>query len=374
MLIDDGYPADHDPFNPADSSLESGHDHTHHETTSETATAPNRKKRNKTVPVDEQTTLHNHEISNWNKTYLERMKAENSRKQILREINIAKRNADFLMLFADTWLALDRVGPLDMFSGAGLLEAFTGINMLTGEKRPRSVDDKSGRASPKRRRTEASSDEVGRNAQHGDDFLPLDDDTIEQGREAPTPLDDRQQSSLFPWNQSVGSRRTDAHPTSASFGGGPQLNLLPRPGSRLTSASPLVGRGPAQPAIVVDDFQLDPGTDLQMDDLHREDDFELYGAAAQVDTQTAAQSQWQNSILTSESANFLSFVESALNEGEQQDESIDFETLLPPKDNSNIVAAQAMLHVLTLGTKGVLAVDQEEPFGPMSLRVIENAA
>ena len=213
----------------------------------------------------------------------------------------------------------------------------------------------------------------------------LGDDTIEQGREAPTPLDDRHLSSMMPWNQSAGSRRPtglfsgQGFPTSASLGGaGGQLGLIGRRGSRLTSASPLMGRGVA--GGDVDDFQL-PGIEGNVG-MTGADEFELFGRAAEVDTQTAGQSQWQRAALDGESKHFLEFVQTGVQGMDQardqtgmddeEDETlkgtIDFETLLPPESHTQIVAAQALLHVLALGTKSLLAVKQEEAFGPITMR------
>ena len=213
------------------------------------------------------------------------------------------------------------------------------------------------------------------------------DDTIEQGREAPTPLDDRHLSSVMPWNQSAGSRRPtgvfsgQGLPTSVSLGGaGGQLGLIGRRGSRLTSASPLMGRGAGGGDI--DDFQL-PGFEGDIG-ITGADEFELFGPAAQVDTQTAGQSQWQRAALDGESKHFLEFVQTGVQEtdqardqaglGDEDDDTlkgtIDFETLLPPESHTRIVAAQGLLHVLALGTKNMLAVKQEEAFGPITMRPV----
>jgi hypothetical protein len=165
-------------------------------------------------------------------------------------------------------------------------------------------------------------------------------------------------------------------------GFGMQLHSFGRRGSRLTSASPLIGRGATEGEI--DDFQL-PGSALAGGDftgLTGDEEFELFGPAAQVDTQTAAQSQWQRATLVGESANFLAFVRTAIEDlddsrrkVEEDDEEdvrsgvIDFDELLPPATNSNVVAAQGFLHALTLGTRNMLNVSQEEAFGAISLEV-----
>jgi hypothetical protein len=303
-------------------------------------------------------------------------------KQTVRAATIAKKNAEIWMLGAG-----DR-GPLSMFAGAQLLEALTGVKLITaGDKRPREEDVDTDGGRRVRSRGEPSSDEVGRGVQD-DGFMPMiGDDTIEQGREAPTPLDDRHLSSMMPWNQSAGSRLPTAlfsganHPTSASFGG--PAGILPRCGSRLTSASPLMGRG-----AVGGDFealQL-PGAQDDMG-MTGAEEFELFGPAAQVDTQTAGQSQWQRAVLDSESLHFLEFVRTGIEEldqaraqapaGEEEDDAlqstIDFDTLLPPKSHTCIVAAQGLLHVLALGTKNLLSVKQTEAYGPITMQVIPPA-
>lgn len=295
---------------------------------------------------------------------------------------MAKKNAEYWIL------GQGDQGPLSIFSGAKLLEALTGINLrAAGKKHARDEGYETDEGRRVRPRSQPSSDEIGRGFQ-GEGYMPMiGDDTIEQGREAPTPLDDRHISSMMPWNQSTGSRRpTGAFsaagiPTSASFGGvGRQLGSLPRRPSRLTSASPLMGRGAVGGEM--DELQL-PGSqgDIAMTGL---DDFELFGPAAQVNTQTAEQSQWQREALDGESMHFLEFVQTGIEEMDQardqagmDDEadeelkgSIDFDSLLPPEKHSRIVAAQVLLHVLALGTKNLLAIEQAESFGAITMRVL----
>lgn len=310
------------------------------------------------------------------------MRAANQQKQSTRLAALAKKNAEYWVLGASDQLDQETRGPLEMFSGGRLFEAFTGIRLGPGgQKRAREAEEAS--AEPPRRvrsRTEGiTMDDIGRdlNDNLNDNFLMNDDDTIEQGREAPTPLDERQASSIFPWNQSAGSRRpTSAHANSASIAPGSLLDKAVRHASRLTSASPLVGRGIADAGP--DDFQLGlEHSDYAEDVLADDQEFEMYGPAAQVDTQTAAQSQWQRATLDGESANFLDFVRTAVeSSGENNFQSnkdvigsVDFGTLLPPHQ-SRIVAAQAFLHLLTLGSRGMVKVKQEKAFGTISMGVV----
>jgi meiotic recombination protein REC8 len=360
---------------------------------SESASADQRRRYRtgpKVIPLDDNIELHNRDISVWNQRYKENMSEALSHKRANRLVTLAKKNAEHWILGAGNsgLLQADR-GPLNMFTGIKLLEAMTGLNLTVGgKKRARKEDPASDDSRRVRSRDEPSSDEVGRGFGPQDNgFVPMmDDDTVEQGREQPTPLDDRQLSSLFPWNQSTGSRR----PTALfSAGGTSAIGALPLPaisrrGSRLLTASPLLGRG--LPAAGNDtDYDLNlPGSAAGMDPTAT-DEFELFGPAAQVDTQTAAESQWVRKALDGESANFLEFVKGGIEEldlerdaappGDEEDENlfccIDFDQLLPPLNNSRVVAAQGLLHVLALVTKNALVASQDEAFGPIGLKVLE---
>jgi hypothetical protein len=340
----------------------------------------------KVIPLDKSIELHNRDISDWNKQYRGSMKEALRHKHAHRLVALAKKNAEHWMLGSggDGLLQSDR-GPLNMFTGIKLLEAMTGLKLTPGgEKRARDEDPASEDSRRVRSRTGVSSDEVGRGFDFQDDgFVPMGDDyTIEQGRDQPTPLDDRHLSGIFPWNQSTGSRR----PTALfSAGGTSAIGTFPslsRRGSRLPTASPLGGRG-FEVGNEDDDLHL-AGSNAYLGTT-AEEEFELFGPAAQVDTQTAAESQWVRAALDGESANFLEFVKAGIDEadlaraaaplGDEEDENmtgrIDFDKLLLPMNNTRVVAAQGLLHVLTLVTKNALVAEQEENSGPISLKVVE---
>lgn len=280
---------------------------------------------------------------------------------------LAKKNAAFWVLGADDQ---GDMLPLDMFTGARLLDVLTG-SKTAGEKRSSSGAEEEAASRRVRARSEQLPSEVGR-GDYEDGFEMNVEDEIEQGRDAPTPLNNRL-SNLLPWNQSTGSRRPTGGFTS-SVGGGPGiLGPVSRRGSRLVSASPLLGRGTAAYGEVLE-FPEHVG-DIDMADL---EDFQLHGPAAAVDTQTAAQSQWQRNAMNTESNNFLTFVEAGVEEADQargQDDeqigSVEFKTLLEPGMNTRIVAAQALMHVLTLATRGLLEVAQERGYDdPIALRLV----
>jgi hypothetical protein len=139
--------------------------------------------------------------------------------------------------------------------------------------------------------------------------------------------------------------------------------------------------GSQEPSHLTSDEDEFADLDAQLG-LDTNPDFELYGPAANVDTQTAAQSQWVASALENEANNFFNFVQTRIAEdaddGQGDDEgmiesnTITFEELLPPTQNSQIVGAQGLLHVLALATKGLLEVHQAEPFGAIEIAVVSH--
>jgi meiotic recombination protein REC8 len=205
----------------------------------------------------------------------------------------------------------------------------------------------------------------------------------------------------MPWNASASQRLSTLQQHRASRAGSVSSALPPH--GRFVSASPLLGRGatlpdrlsrqgslalgPAgDPTSSVGDLDYGLGgyghdTDVDMRDaddpnapMNTQEQFELLGPAAAVDTQEAGTSQWMRSVLDAESGNFLEFVKAEIvkrkDEGVQVEDAIAFETLLPPDTNTAVVAAQGLLHCLALATKGLLSVSQDEDFGDIVLGVV----
>lgn len=189
-----------------------------------------------------------------------------------------------------------------------------------------------------------------------------------------------------------------------------QLPGFGRPRSRLTSASPLAGRGFSYDLEsltgleglegdidVYGDFDLSHYLQADVDGdgnvMLRND--EGVNASAQKSARTStrgtdsqqrySQEQVLQSSLDQDTVNFLDFMYAqALNMQEQHDpetqkdgdegmtefsipprevsgaKEITFSTLLPPKETTRTVATHAIMHVLTLATKGFLEVHQEE--------------
>jgi meiotic recombination protein REC8, fungi type len=173
--------------------------------------------------------------------------------------------------------------------------------------------------------------------------------------------------------------------------------------SRLTTASPLQGRGqpipvsqrisiistPDRRRLAILSSGLGEDDDMLGGELppleDESQDFQLYGPAAAVDTQTAVQSQWLAAALDSESRNFLDFVDAQMQAKEPmaieepqdggwgQRQAVTFEDLLPSSEHTRMVAAQAFLHVLTLASKNLVIVRQHEGFGDIEIAIAVEA-
>ncbi|KAL8820167.1 MAG: hypothetical protein Q9223_001557 [Gallowayella weberi] len=378
------------------------------ESSSETALARQQRKPRgrKVLPSDPIQELRNSDLAQWNTDYLVNM--ENAKKAKLQKkaSATAKRNAASWVFGAGIGgVGLGRgpsqlKGPLaDMFAGDALMQALTGTSIAAaGKKRSRSGSEASDTNAEERRvRMREGEEEYGRapgfHLEDDDTGALLGNEVRRLTRKTRTVLS-RSASARESRYGSVGRGQgfgssiggfttSGGRPSSLPVVGGP--GSMDRRASRITSASPLVGRGQERfsdlevPQFDENELLGGPSTSVAGDD------FQLLGPAAAVDTQTAAQqSQWMRATLDTESSNFLDFVKdeisgrvAAANEvGDEASEaaaaptSVVFEELLPPAQNSKVVAAQAFLHVLALATKGMLEVEQNEDYGPIQLGLV----
>ena len=369
----------------------------------------------KTIPVDRATQFRKTDMSIWNDNYVEIM-GEAARVKSQQKVSYqAKKNAQFWVFGSGLGGigrgagSFDHPSALSIFAGDRLMAALTGKETSPKRKRERSTSlaestDLERRTRP---RVEEGS-QLGRAAD--DDLISPADNTIELGRDPMPALEDF--SGQMPWN--ISSRAGSHHsrqtsrqgsvalpaPILSSAGGFPRSaggdshrrfpssigpRSFDRRASRLPSASPLHSRGSIRegsitlPTAAGDD---DEGLYLPSDDPALQE-FELFGPAAAVSTQTAAQSQWVRAALNKESENFLNFVrEEALATGaraateaveEGQVPSLGevyFSEMLSPRQHSRAVAAQAFLHVLALASKGLLVARQDVGFGEIVLEVV----
>ncbi|KAL9100473.1 MAG: hypothetical protein Q9163_004163 [Psora crenata] len=380
-----------------------------------------RQRRPRVLPLDKRQELRNADLASWNKDYLDNMFEAKQLKQHHQAPFVAKKNAAFFVMGAGIGGVgasgddLKLTSPLDIFAGNSMMEMLTGVKSVAGMKRGRVGEDSENVDSEARRirLDEGDGGQVGR----GEDMLLPDDETMmihgsegtELGRHAPPSLAD---DPTYPWNitaSALASRhgssiaRGHAGRLPSSMGGFPTsaagpsslpgigFGPLDRRASRITSASPLAGRGRER----YSSLEVPDGDEIELlgapaapapDDAYRGfgdeyDSFQLHGPAAGVSTQTAAESQWVRATLDREANNFLEFVKTEIAAMPVEDEeddlsaqvqrvarpSVVFEDLLPPERHSAIVAAQALHHVLALATKRLIEVRQAEPFGRIQL-------
>ncbi|CZR51478.1 related to meiotic cohesin rec8 [Phialocephala subalpina] len=422
------------------------------EPSSVSAEAPVKQKRNRVKKVkfirnDQAIALRNAELGAMQREYLDHMAAETLINTNKKAVAKSKANAFHHVYgsgingIGEGLGSLKLPSPLEMFSGEALMLKLTGKSTTkssakNSSKRPHANEEDEHEEGTPNKRARSAEEEIGRGNQiqfqDDDNFILNNNDNhflpdlnngdadasmeIERGRDAPSALADYP-SSAMPWNVSA-SLHSHQRAASSSIPG--------RLGSRrLTSASPLIGRGSALPGdLQLDD--LDMGVGMGDDDVMvmygrsdrsssqqlpsfaamgfgiksssvagvNPDEFEVFGAAAAVDTQTAADSQWLRSALDTESNNFLEYVKNTIDEkgddelsqdeddldqiggaGVKGGKSITFEELFDPEKNTCMVAAQAFYHVLSLATKKRAWVEQDcgmdgmEPWGEIRIGV-----
>lgn len=351
--------------------------------------------------------IRNSELSEWQTNYVQNM-AKEKHANLMRTINkYAIANAG-IFIWENGVGGIGKIirssgnvpHPLDIFRGDNLKELLTGVASYPDrpnrpnrpnrrKKRARSAIDENDEDAPRNVRARPdlelqlprAVDEDAFMPNFDDEIMPYPDDSpgVEQGREAFTPLADHH-SSAMPWNASASVNSFRQRSSSAIPGQGRHSSVVPsRAGSRHPSASPLLGRGRI---LSGNELELPVGGAESMSALENEE-FEAFGPSVAVDTQNAQNSQWLADALENESLNFLEFVRCSSKEDEEDEDYfkyqdsqdsqdshvsddkpkekwVGFETLFPPKESHCIVAAQAFHHVLSLATKNLLEVTQEE--------------
>ncbi|KAF7954666.1 hypothetical protein EAE96_005785 [Botrytis aclada] len=375
------------------------------DSSSESAAAPSRPRKpkpKKPLPIDQTQELKNSVLSIWQREYVGTQDSLREAKLTAKGNTLAKQNALMFVIGnglngAGIGIGSERLlGPLGMFSGDALLAKITG---RASDSSKRQADFEGENNIPNKRSRHFSDEEIPRDFRGDDNFaIQVDDEPfgtpveVEMGRNAAEGLAEYPSSAMMPWNLSASQRARSSSLRPAS-----SLRL----GSRGVSASPLVGRGSILPGggelekfssqqdVIMygrsDDISTNldgtsvDGTNLGAFERADRDsirestrEFEMYGPAANVDTQIAGQSQWARDVMDTESENFLEFVRLSIAEkfddeddlfhedGQLRDKKVGFEDLFDPATNSEVVAAQAFLHILSLATKGKIWVDQDD--------------
>ena len=358
-----------------------------------TASAPMRRKQRaaRVLPTDSAMELRNKDLADWNANYLENMDAAIKVKKQGRVALQAKKDAEHIIWgggmggIAQQFAGLPGPNPFEMFIGDNFFEFVTGQSRKKGagmkHDRDSGIDDATQDESRRvRQKTGEPEEEIGRGLEDEGFFMPGGDE-VEMPREAVTALDDQQIFSAMPWNASASKHGSSAIPGSRRIGLMDQGRISSRPGSRLVSASPLHGRGQA---LGLDALK---GLESEGDFGMGEDDFAMPGPEPTSPPTVVGSPQVASTrvreALSAEGANFLDFVTEAIVEkrsraqadiaGDDAADGITFADLLPPKENTKMIACQGLMMVLALGTKGMLDVQQPEDFGDIDLKLTEQA-
>jgi meiotic recombination protein REC8 len=344
-----------------------------------------RKKRRtaRALPIDSRMELRNKDLSDWNANYLQNMNTIIKSKKHARVAQGAKKSAEYFVWgsgigdFSHHSTNNSIPTPFAMFTGDALFELATGVSRakVVGKKHDRDsgIDDETQAESRRVRQKirEPDDADMPRGLDDDDGFTMPPGDDVELPREAGTALDDQNIFSSMPWNISASKHGSSAIPRSARLG----VLDQGRPGSRMVSASPLHGRG--APLRLEALGSLDSDGDVGMGG----DEYALPGPSSPptVIGSPRKTSTRFTDALGAEGENFLYFVTGAIDEKRQRDfadahgDAITFQELLPPTQNSKMIACQGLMMVLTLGTKGMLDVQQPEDFGDIGLKLTEKA-
>lgn len=308
----------------------------------------------KKLVTDASTTLRNTDLANQNADYLMNMAQASKQKQQNKQQTLAKKNAEFWVLgqgigSVGVGLGAKRdTHPLSAFAGAAL------FNTLCGETE---TAETSQLESPGPNKAQVSPG-IGLGLTPGRAGTA----DVEVGRDAPASLLD-EHSSQMPWNisASLQSSRFRLGSVGEASARGESASLLARlRRGRLTSASPLAGRGYLE------------GSEQWGSVAGGEDELDAREIAAYLEGELATDHE-DISILSRrvsmlghaavqldrEGANFLEFLTERMDEVEG-DKVLRFADLLPPGSTSAVIATQGLMNVLTLANEGLLRVKQEK--------------
>lgn len=398
---------------------------------------PQRQRTRRVLEPDTTLELRHTELSCWSQQYVSNMTALTTSRQNRQLPSLARRNAAFWVFGAgigNIGMGIggsNLQGPLNMFAGQELMLALTSGTAPSLVQKRKSPSDEAGSPESEGRRVRArdgEQEQVGRGQDiiHTDDTAPMASIEVqaslrflpilyvliilqdfEVGREAAAELQDI--SSAMPWNVSASVRSSHRASSIARSRGflsaglstsGPgrlsQLGFDPhlpsRRVSRMTSASPLVGRGRTSgferlSSLGIAEAEVEEallGGPIS-EDQEALEEFELRGPPANVEGVQAVESEQNRDSLDQESLNFLEYLRSGLEAGQPaateagtdvpvetaRRDYIVFEELMRPSKTSHVVAAQAFYHTLALATRNLISVEQTAPFGEIKMTPID---
>lgn len=303
----------------------------------------------KILATDLVTTLRNTDLARWNNEYKANMVQAAKQKQLNRLPTIAKKNAAY-------WVFGKGIGAVG--NGLDIPHIVHPLKSYSGEEL---YDTFCSETERKRRRTHNTGDDSDSD-EHDRRVRPREEQPdpmeVEVARHAPSSvLDDH--SSLMPWNTiaSIESSRRGQR-----FRSGSELSYGSRRHGRITSASPLAGRGLLLNRDRDSSLNIpgNVGDDLDDLDITRYLEAELSpdkGDISDIDPRKINADRRIANMLDQGTLNFWDFLKEKMLPSKTG--RIEFETLLPPKETSRAVATQAFMNALTLATKGAISVGQE---------------
>ncbi|RAH84692.1 hypothetical protein BO86DRAFT_356290 [Aspergillus japonicus CBS 114.51] len=361
----------------------------------------------KLIQPDDQIGLRNSELAHLNQNFVDLMVIASNQKSKNKLPTLSKKNAAF-------WVYGQGIGSVG--NGVGKSQATHPLHFFSGEQLYNTLTAAAASLSPKRVHDsieDEGEEHIGRRVRARNEGQPDDlwNQDVEIGRHASSVLHD-EGSFQMPWNitASIHSSRQESIARNILPGIGSVSDFsshgfsdagLLRPRSRLTSSSPLAGRGFPFDIEALDKLQL-PGHELEDVNMFEDFDISQYlhteaeAEHGRVDRNNAVDAiaaepgppsaslrthgdDSQRSTLDQESLNFLDFLTAKIaalapvDEGDGRDlvhpsssyfsgikRTMHFSSLLPPAKTSRIVATQGLMHILALATKGLLTVHQDE--------------
>ncbi|BFZ64189.1 R8 protein [Saitoella coloradoensis] len=347
----------------------------------EAAAAPARKKRKPAcIVIDKSTEVSVKEMTRWRETYVVQMNK-------LNDARVAANNKKAAIEDAKGWVfgwAGQVMNPqLAEFLAHDKSEVTAAVagGKRKGKKRKRAGED---------RGEGELGDEYGRGDDDAPQVIQFDEDAdVELGRNASRLPDDDAPGfdrTSLPWNQPFGndSRAGSLGPNASA---GPEgFNISSFTASFIGNRTPSVHGGGGRTSIrgsgirrsILGDVRESFGPDLTSASMN--EDFDVFGGAAEIDTQQAQSQGWLRKTLENETKNFMLYahgkvLEKAETVGSENGEGVGltFAELCPPRTHNRMVAADGFVKLLLLATKNIVHVKQDKPYGKIDFEFVQFA-
>ncbi|KAG0127414.1 Rec8 like protein-domain-containing protein [Tuber indicum] len=333
--------------------------------------------------IDTKLEIKSKEVTLWTEHYLENMAAALKKARASKVSRLAKQNAHTLIFKWSMFGELKNPFLQGMFSGEAILEAIQKGGGST-EKRKRAIEDQ-GIGDEEGRRVRARSD----NYEEDDTFLPRSENGLglpesEVGRKGSDVGSEGYHPSSrqsLPWakGEIPGSRPGSRQLSiggfpSSSFGGDLQGNSSAR---RSRQSSPLAAKAIRRMSILrspigerdedLDIPEIGAGEGL----IDMAEQFESFNLGTNSEAET-------NNSVEKDCLDFFNFLKDEIRKLDSRNDDeeimghsnlITLEHLLLPGSSKPEVVASAFSHLLLLGTRGLVNLSQEEPYGTIQISI-----